>query len=70
VDVKRVTEKPASRGIFCEAMEKINHETIVPPIPAAVRKMPIVVSVLPPVLDQHLDLKERREDFHVEKLVP
>jgi len=26
--------------------------------------------VLPSVLDQHLGPKERREDFHVEKLIP
>jgi hypothetical protein len=29
-----------------------------------------LIVVLPPVLDQHLGLKERGEEFHVEKLVP
>ena len=29
-----------------------------------------LIVVLPPVSDQHLGLKERGEDFHIEKLVP
>ena len=29
-----------------------------------------LIILLPPVLDQHLTLKQSSEDFHVEKLVP